>query len=134
MFRIRRVSDDLYPMNRYAVKQVKEIMCSQFSEVKEEKIQAITEQLHNPLKYRYRPSLFVADNNNGKVKAFGVDTAKGDPTGSFGFTSKDFEKNGRMIGSLRIPTLVVQEGGYLSRTLGTNAQHFIKGLHDTVWK
>jgi len=68
------------------------------------------------------------------VVAFGVDTAKDDPTGSFGFTSKDFEKNGRMIGSLRIPTLVVQEGGYLNRTLGTNAQHFIKGLHDTVWK
>jgi acetoin utilization deacetylase AcuC-like enzyme/GNAT superfamily N-acetyltransferase len=68
------------------------------------------------------------------VVACGLDTAKGDPTGSFNFTSKDFEKNGRMIGSLRIPTLVVQEGGYLSKTLGTNAQHFIKGLHDTVWK
>jgi acetoin utilization deacetylase AcuC-like enzyme len=68
------------------------------------------------------------------VVSFGVDTAKGDPTGSFNFTSKDFEKNGRMIGSLHIPALVVQEGGYLNRTLGTNAQHFIKGLHDTVWK
>lgn len=67
------------------------------------------------------------------VVAFGIDTAKGDPTGSFNFTSKDFEKNGRMIGSQRIPTLVVQEGGYLNRTLGPNAQHFIKGIHDTVW-
>lgn len=67
------------------------------------------------------------------VIAFGIDTAKGDPTGSFSFTSKDFEKNGRMIGSLRIPSLVVQEGGYLNRTLGPNAQHFIKGLHNTIW-
>ncbi len=68
------------------------------------------------------------------VVAFGVDTAKDDPTGTLNFTSKDFEKNGRMIGSLHLSTLVVQEGGYLNRTLGTNAQHFIKGLHDTVWK
>ena len=66
------------------------------------------------------------------VIAFGVDTAKGDPTGSFNFTSKDFEKNGRMIGSLRIPSLVVQEGGYVNRTLGANAQHFIKGLFETI--
>lgn len=68
------------------------------------------------------------------VVAFGIDTAKDDPTGTLNFTSKDFEKNGRMIGSLHLPTLVVQEGGYMNRTLGTNALHFIKGLHDTVWK
>lgn len=68
------------------------------------------------------------------VVAFGIDTAKDDPTGTLNFTSKDFEKNGRMIGSLHLPTLVVQEGGYHNRTLGTNALHFIKGLHETVWR
>ncbi len=68
------------------------------------------------------------------VVPFGIDVAKDDPTGTLNFTSKDFEKNGRMIGSLHIPTLVVQEGGYMNRMLGTNAQHFINGLHETVWK
>ncbi len=67
------------------------------------------------------------------IICFGLDTAKGDPTGTFSFSSKDFEKNGRMIGSLKIPTLVVQEGGYLNRTLGVNALSFFKGLRDSYY-
>ncbi|MBW6480629.1 MAG: histone deacetylase family protein [Bacteroidales bacterium] len=68
------------------------------------------------------------------VVCFGLDTAKGDPTGTFSFGIKDFEKNGRMIGSLGIPTLVVQEGGYLNRSLGNNALHFFKGLKDSFYR
>ena len=42
---------------------------------------------------------------------------------------KDFEAIiGQMIGSLRFPTLVIQEGGYDSRVLGINARHFLTGL------
>ncbi len=67
------------------------------------------------------------------VVCFGLDTAKGDPTGTFSFGLKDFEKNGRMIGSLGIPTLVIQEGGYLNRSLGNNALHFFKGLKDSYF-
>lgn len=67
------------------------------------------------------------------VVCLGLDTAKGDPTGTFSFGMKDFEKTGRMIGSLKIPTLVIQEGGYLTRTLGANALHFFKGLHHSYW-
>jgi acetoin utilization deacetylase AcuC-like enzyme len=70
---------------------------------------------------------------NYLVVCLGLDTAKGDPTGTFSFGPKDFEKNGRMIGSLKIPTLVVQEGGYLSRTLGLNALNFFKGLADSFF-
>jgi acetoin utilization deacetylase AcuC-like enzyme len=33
-----------------------------------------------------------------------------------------------MIGSLRFPTLVVQEGGYDTRVLGINARSFLAGL------
>jgi acetoin utilization deacetylase AcuC-like enzyme/GNAT superfamily N-acetyltransferase len=62
------------------------------------------------------------------IVCLGLDTAKGDPTGTFAFGVRDFEKNGQMISSLRIPTLVVQEGGYLSRTLGVNALSFFKGM------
>ena len=62
------------------------------------------------------------------VVAFGLDTAKGDPTGTWSLSARDFEANGRMIGLLRYPTLVVQEGGYNNRVIGSNARHFFTGL------
>jgi acetoin utilization deacetylase AcuC-like enzyme len=64
------------------------------------------------------------------VVSLGLDTAKGDPTGSFSLLAKDFRENGRMIGALQLPTLVVQEGGYKTQTLGINARHFFNGLWD----
>jgi acetoin utilization deacetylase AcuC-like enzyme len=60
--------------------------------------------------------------------ALGLDTAKGDPTGTWSLRARDFEENGRMIGAMRLPTLVVQEGGYDNRVLGVNARHFFSGL------
>ena len=62
------------------------------------------------------------------VVALGLDPGKDDPTGSWSLQAKDFEANGRMIGSLQVPTLVVQEGGYRLRSLGANARHFFLGL------
>lgn len=62
------------------------------------------------------------------VIALGLDTAKGDPTGTWSLSPEDFFANGKMIGQMRLPTLVVQEGGYDSRVLGTNARQFFKGL------
>jgi acetoin utilization deacetylase AcuC-like enzyme/GNAT superfamily N-acetyltransferase len=62
------------------------------------------------------------------VVALGLDTAKGDPTGTWLLTARDFAANGRMIGSLGLPTLIVQEGGYRTRTLGLNARSFFEGF------
>ncbi len=62
------------------------------------------------------------------VVALGFDTAKGDPTGSWSLSYDDFERNGTMIGALNLPTAVVQEGGYQSRSLGPCATHFFRGL------
>ena len=62
------------------------------------------------------------------VTALGLDPAKNDPTGTWSLTAKDFEKNGQMIGALGLPTLVVQEGGYRTRTLGLNVACFFRGL------
>jgi acetoin utilization deacetylase AcuC-like enzyme/GNAT superfamily N-acetyltransferase len=62
------------------------------------------------------------------VVALGLDTAKGDPTGTWSLSARDFEANGRMIGSLYLPTLVLQEGGYGTRVLGVNARNFFVGL------
>jgi acetoin utilization deacetylase AcuC-like enzyme len=71
----------------------------------------------------FRPSYLVV--------ALGLDTAKGDPTGTWKLSSNDFENNGRMIGELKIPTLIVQEGGYKTQTLGFNAAAFFKGFAQT---
>lgn len=62
------------------------------------------------------------------VVALGFDTAKGDPTGSWMLSATDFRENGLLLRDLKLPTLVVQEGGYRTRTLGTNARHFFSGL------
>jgi acetoin utilization deacetylase AcuC-like enzyme/GNAT superfamily N-acetyltransferase len=62
------------------------------------------------------------------VVALGLDTAKEDPTGSWSLVAKDFENIGGMLGALRFPTLVVQEGGYDNRVLGINARQFLTGL------
>ncbi|MCX5876444.1 MAG: histone deacetylase family protein [Deltaproteobacteria bacterium] len=62
------------------------------------------------------------------VVALGFDPAEKDPTGTWSLTAADFEEIGRMLGSLRLPTLIVQEGGYRTRSLGTNARHFFLGL------
>ncbi len=66
------------------------------------------------------------------VLSFGLDNAKGDPTGSFSFLSSDFEKTGHMIGSMNLPVLAVQEGGYLTRTMGHNALAFFKGIYESA--
>jgi len=62
------------------------------------------------------------------IIALGLDPAKDDPTGTWQLLPKDFEENGKVIGKLKIPTLVVQEGGYKIRSLGNNAKHFFTGL------
>lgn len=70
---------------------------------------------------KYKPEYLVV--------ALGLDTAKDDPTGTWQLAAKDFEENGRMIGQLKLPTLVVQEGGYKNRSLGINAKSFFTGLY-----
>jgi acetoin utilization deacetylase AcuC-like enzyme/GNAT superfamily N-acetyltransferase len=73
---------------------------------------------------RFKPSFLIL--------LLGLDTAKGDPTGTWSLTSKDFYRNGQLAGLLKIPTLVVQEGGYRNRVLGINARHFFQGFHHAI--
>ncbi|MGE4292523.1 MAG: histone deacetylase family protein [Desulfovibrio sp.] len=67
------------------------------------------------------------------VVSLGLDPAKGDPTGTWSLTALDFEENGKMIGSLGLPTLVVQEGGYRIPSLGQNARRFFIGLREGAY-
>ncbi len=62
------------------------------------------------------------------IVALGLDTAKDDPTGTWSLEAQDFVENGKLIASLKLPTLVVQEGGYKNDVLGRNALAFFKGL------
>jgi acetoin utilization deacetylase AcuC-like enzyme/GNAT superfamily N-acetyltransferase len=62
------------------------------------------------------------------VVALGLDTAKGDPTGTWMMRPKDFRDSGRLVGALHRPTVVIQEGGYRIRSLGVNARNFFTGL------
>ena len=66
--------------------------------------------------------------------AFGLDTAKGDPTGTWQLGGEHFEAIGTMIGGINLPLLVVQEGGYNNRYLGKNAQRFFMGLWNGMYR
>lgn len=62
------------------------------------------------------------------VIALGLDTAKGDPTGTWPLVAANFNEIGTRLAQLKLPILVVQEGGYLTRSIGQNAAAFFKGL------
>ena len=70
---------------------------------------------------KYKPDYLIV--------ALGLDPAKGDPTGTWSFGHTDFASNGAMIGRLKLPTMVVQEGGYRNQSLGVNARAFFTGFH-----
>ncbi len=62
------------------------------------------------------------------VVCLGLDTAKGDPTGTWNLRGRDYADIGREIGRLQKPCIVIQEGGYNNRSIGGNAKHFFLGL------
>lgn len=83
---------------------------------------------------QYRDALSLAIKRIAEFKpaflviALGLDPAKGDPTGTWSLGAADFLANGKMLAALELPTLVVQEGGYRTRTLGKNCKAFLQGL------
>jgi acetoin utilization deacetylase AcuC-like enzyme/ribosomal protein S18 acetylase RimI-like enzyme len=62
------------------------------------------------------------------VVSLGLDIAKADPTGTWSVTRPGLFEIGRRIGGLRLPTLLVQEGGYNIRSLGRNAASMLTGV------
>jgi len=57
--------------------------------------------------------------------SLGLDAAEDDLIGQFRITTGGFHEIGRRIAALRLPTVIVQEGGYLLDTLGENAVAFL---------
>lgn len=62
------------------------------------------------------------------VVSLGVDAYVDDPLGTFALTTDDFATAGERIGTLALPTVVVQEGGYAVEVLGSNVTAFLDGL------
>ena len=62
------------------------------------------------------------------VLALGLDASENDPFASMKVTTEGFRRMGEMLGGLRIPTVIEQEGGYPSPILGRNLIAFIEGF------
>lgn len=62
------------------------------------------------------------------VVPVGLDIAKADPTGTWSLTPDGLFEVGYRIGGLKLPTLLVQEGGYNIRSLGRNAARMLTGV------
>ena len=62
------------------------------------------------------------------IISLGLDTHEADPLKGGAMTTNGFDIMGGKIGALNLPTLIVQEGGYLTEHLGTNLTHFLGGF------
>ncbi|HEY4349919.1 MAG TPA: histone deacetylase family protein [Paraburkholderia sp.] len=62
------------------------------------------------------------------VVALGFDIYEKDPQATVAVTTEGFGKLGGKLGALKLPTLIVQEGGYHIETLDANAQSFFNGF------
>ncbi|MCG6861026.1 MAG: GNAT family N-acetyltransferase, partial [Chromatiaceae bacterium] len=72
MFRIRKVPDDSTPGNAEALRQVQAIWRARFPLVAEEDIASLPEKLRDPLKYRFRSVLLVAEDARHRVQGFAL--------------------------------------------------------------
>ncbi|MEW6602433.1 MAG: acetylpolyamine amidohydrolase, partial [Nitrospirota bacterium] len=117
MFRVRRIYDDVLPVNREAIAQVQNILRTQFHLLHEDDIKKLPEQLRNPLKYRFRSILLIADDGKGNVKGFALMLHAPDLNFCYlDFISAEQKTMGRGIGSV-LYERVREESRYL-KTVG----------------
>ncbi len=62
------------------------------------------------------------------VVCFGADTLKNDPLGKFNLSVESYGRVGAKIASLNLPTIIIQEGGYLLSHLGESVVSFLQGI------
>jgi len=60
--------------------------------------------------------------------SLGLDAQENDPLGILSITTNGFKRMGGAIGALGLPSLIVQEGGYLCDELSDNLLAFLKGF------
>lgn len=66
------------------------------------------------------------------IVSAGFDTYHRDPVGFFNLQTRDFGKLGRIIGKLKLPSVIIQEGGYYTPHLGENVKTFLLGMRETL--
>ena len=66
------------------------------------------------------------------IIALGLDASRDDPFGGLTVSPDGFVRIGEKIGTLSCPTVLVQEGGYVSETLAENLYQFISGFGATT--
>lgn len=64
------------------------------------------------------------------VVSLGFDTYKDDPIGSFTLDTLDYVAMGARVAAMRLPTVIIQEGGYRADMLGPLAEAFLRGLQN----
>ena len=62
------------------------------------------------------------------VVALGLDAFEGDPFGGLAVSTEGFGQIARRLAGLGLPTVIVQEGGYLCDALGDNLTSFLAGF------
>ena len=62
------------------------------------------------------------------VIALGLDAHEGDPLAGLAITTPGFRLIGEALGGLGLPSVLVQEGGYLTPDLGSNLVSFLDGF------
>jgi acetoin utilization deacetylase AcuC-like enzyme len=62
------------------------------------------------------------------IVSLGFDAHLGDPTANLAVTGEGFRAIGERIGGFGLPTLLVQEGGYIVEKLGDNLAAFLEGF------
>lgn len=62
------------------------------------------------------------------VVALGLDASEHDPFGGLSVTTPGFARIAEAVAGLRLPTVIVQEGGYLCDALGGNLTAFLDGF------
>ena len=66
------------------------------------------------------------------VVALGLDAHEADPLAGLAVTTEGFARIGEAIGKLGLPSVLVQEGGYLNEALGPNLAAFLGGFETTA--
>ncbi len=62
------------------------------------------------------------------VVALGLDAFEGDPFGGLSVSTSGFARIAEAIAALKLPTVIIQEGGYLCDELGPNLTSFLGGF------
>ena len=66
------------------------------------------------------------------VVALGLDASADDPFGGLAITTDGFARIAERVAGLGLPSLLVQEGGYLSTSLGANLTAFLEAFEGGV--